>query len=56
MKKVLIPIAGGIVILQATGYLQDARYILGGFIRAIRCGINGAYILNRYLNVNNMNY
>jgi hypothetical protein len=51
MKKVFFPIAGGIVILQATGYLQDAKYIFGGMTRAIRCGVTGACILTKYLNV-----
>ena len=54
MKKVFIPIAGGIVILQATGYLQDAKYILGGISRAMRCGVTGVCVLTKYLNVYNM--
>jgi hypothetical protein len=51
MKKVFIPIAGGITVLQATGYLQDAKYILGGISRAMRCGVTGVCILSTYLSV-----
>ena len=51
MKKIIIPVIGGIIVLNSSGYLNDAKYLLGGITRAGRCLITGICILNRYFYV-----